>query len=117
MTPSGSATRRATAGDGSPVLSVEMKGYSLFAIPYSPTHAITSERRGGALRVMVNPPVQGDVELLLPFRRGVLGGTVLTQSEPGQDGFALLFLAPPPTEDRPGLASGPDASWSMSPAR
>jgi Ca-activated chloride channel family protein len=37
------------------------------------------------------------VDLVLPFRRGLVGGTVLTHAEPGEDGYALLFLAPPPS--------------------
>jgi Ca-activated chloride channel homolog len=39
------------------------------------------------------------VDLVLPFRRGLVGGTVLTHAEPGQDGFALLFLSPPPATE------------------
>ena len=41
-------------------------------------------------------PVRGDVDLVLPFRRGLVGGTVLSHAVPGEDGYALLFLSPPP---------------------
>ena len=89
---------RYAAGDRgeAPVsMSVEVRREAEFATPYSPTHQLSDERRDGTLRISVNPPVRGDVDLVLPFRRGLVGGTVLTHSEPGEDGFALLFLAPP----------------------
>jgi Ca-activated chloride channel family protein len=89
---------RYAAGDRgeAPVsMSVEVRREAEFATPYSPTHQLSDERREGVLRLTVNPPVRGDVELVLPFRRGLVGGTVLTHSEPGEAGFALLFLAPP----------------------
>ncbi len=65
------------------------------ATPYSPTHPISTSRRNGVLHVTVNPPARGDIDLILPLRRGLIGGTVLTHANPGEDGYALLFLAPP----------------------
>lgn len=85
-------------GDAPVTFSVEIRRGDEFATPYSPTHTIQDERRDGELRITIAPPVQGDVDLVLPFRRGLVGGTVLTHAEPGEDGFALLFLAPPPAE-------------------
>lgn len=85
-------------GDAPVTMSVEARGEANFATPYSPTHQVTDERRDGVLRVSVTPPVRGDVDLVLPFRRGLIGGTVLTHAEPGEDGFALLVLAPPAGE-------------------
>jgi Ca-activated chloride channel homolog len=82
-------------GEAQVSMSVEVRREADFATPYSPTHQLSDERRDGSLRISVNPPVRGDVDLVLPFRRGLVGGTVLTHSEPGEDGFALLFLAPP----------------------
>jgi Ca-activated chloride channel family protein len=82
-------------GDAPVTLSVEVRRAAEFATPYSPTHQVVTEQRDGGLRVSVNPPVRGDVDLVLPFRRGLVGGTVLTHAEPGEAGFALLFLAPP----------------------
>src|SRR5690606_31129320 len=62
--------------------------------------------------------VRGDVELLLPFRRGLVGGTVVTHAEPGEDGYAMLFLSPPPAEREAALARDltfvVDISGSMS---
>ena len=86
-------------GDAPVTMNIEIRRESEFATPYSPTHPITEERRDGALRVSITPPVRGDVDLVLPFRRGLVGGTVLTHAEPGQDGFALLFLSPPPAAE------------------
>lgn len=84
-------------GDAPVTLSVEVRREADFATPYSPTHQVSDERREGSLRISVTPPVLGDVDLVLPFRRGLLGGTVLTHAEPGDAGYALLFLAPPAT--------------------
>ena len=82
-------------GEAPVTMSVEVRREADFATPYSPTHQLSDERRDGSLRISVNPPVRGDVDLVLPFRRGLVGGTVITHAEPGEDGFALLFLAPP----------------------
>ena len=105
-------------GEGSPTFTVDIRGENQFATPYSPTHPITTERRGSDLRVTVGQPVRGDVELLIPHRRGLVGGSVLTHSEPGEDGFALLFLAPPLAEETPALSRDltlvVDVSGSMS---
>jgi Ca-activated chloride channel family protein len=105
-------------GEGSPTFTVDVKGEAQFATPYSPTHSITTDRRGSDLRVTVGQPVRGDVELLFPYRRGLVGGSVLTHSEPGEDGFALLFLAPPLAGETPALSRDltlvVDVSGSMS---
>ena len=82
-------------GDAPVTFTTEVRGSADFATPYSPTHPIQDDRRDGVLRVTITPPVRGDVELVLPFRRGLVGGTVLTHADPGEDGFALLFLSPP----------------------
>ena len=83
-------------GDGTVTMTVDVRRETEFATPYSPTHQVSHERRDGDLRISVRPPVRGDIDLVLPFRRGLVGGTVLTHAEPGADGFALLFLSPPP---------------------
>jgi Ca-activated chloride channel family protein len=84
-------------GDAPVTMNVEVRREAEFATPYSPTHQLSNERRDGSLRISVGAPVRGDVDVVLPFRRGLVGGTVLTHAEPGDDGFALLFLAPPPS--------------------
>lgn len=82
-------------GDAPVSLSIEAPREGDYATAYSPTHEITEQRRAGGLRIAVRPPVAGDVEVVIPLRRGLVGGTVLTHAEPGEDGFALLLLAPP----------------------
>lgn len=84
-------------GDAPVTVNVQVAREAEFATAYSPTHPIDESRRDGELRIRVDGPVRGDVELVLPFRRGLVGGTVITHAEPGEDGYALLFLAPPPT--------------------
>ena len=83
-------------GDAPVTMTVEIHREADFSTPYSPTHPITEQRRDGTLRVSITPPVRGDVDLVLPFRHGLVGGTVLTHAQSGEDGFALLFLSPPP---------------------
>lgn len=86
-------------GDAPVIMSIEVRHGAEFATAYSPTHAITETRLDGVLRIGVTAPVRGDVDLVLPYRRGLVGGTVLTHADPGEDGFALLFLAPPPAAE------------------
>ena len=86
-------------GDAPVTMAVEVRREAEFSTPYSPTHPISEQRRDGTLRVSVAPPVRGDVDLVLPFRHGLVGGTVLTHAEPGEDGFALLFLSPPASSE------------------
>ncbi len=105
-------------GEGNGSLAIDVRGAAQFATPYSPTHAITEDRRDGNMRITVTPPVRGDVDLVLPFRRGLVGGTVLTHADPGEDGFALLFLSPPPSGETESLGRDltlvVDVSGSMS---
>lgn len=105
-------------GDAPVSFAAEIRRGDDFATPYSPTHQIQDDRRDGTLHVTIAPPVQGDVDLVLPFRRGLVGGTVLTHANPGEAGFALLFLAPPAAEGNAQVARDltmvVDVSGSMS---
>ncbi|MEO7354793.1 MAG: VIT domain-containing protein, partial [Gemmatimonadales bacterium] len=105
-------------GDAPVTVGIDVAREREFATTYSPTHPITQSRRNGMLHVSVTPPVRGDIDLVLPFRRGLIGGTVLTHAEPGEDGFALLFLAPPASEESAAVARDltfvVDISGSMS---
>lgn len=85
-------------GDAPVIMVIEVPDAASYATAYSPTHPIAERRDGGRLRIDVTAAIRGDVELVLPFRRGLVGGTVLTHAQPGEDGFALLFLAPPPAD-------------------
>ncbi len=80
-------------------MTIDVRDETAFATPYSPTHQISTDRRDGSIRIAVQPPVHGDVDVVLPFRHGLVGGAVLTHADPGEDGFALLFLSPPPSGD------------------
>ncbi|MBA2292815.1 MAG: VWA domain-containing protein [Gemmatimonadales bacterium] len=82
-------------GDAPVAVRFEIPRETEIATPYSPTHPISTARRNGVLHVTVKPPARGDIDLILPLRRGLLGGTVLTHANAGEDGYALLFLAPP----------------------
>lgn len=108
-------------GEAPVTMGIEIRREADFATPYSPTHPITEERRDGTMRVSIAPPVRGDVDLVLPFRRGLVGGTVLTHANPGEDGFALLFLSPPPPAETAevgrDLTLVVDVSGSMSGAK
>ncbi len=92
-----------------------------FATAYSPTHPITESRSGGQLRISVASPVEGDVDLVMPYASDLVGGTVLTHANPGEDGFALLFLSPPPADNRATVARDltfvVDVSGSMAGAK
>lgn len=84
-------------GDAPVSMSVSAAPEGDFATAYSPTHPITERRQGGRVLIDVGQPLSGDVELLLPLRRTLVGGTVLTHREGSDDGYALLFLSPPPS--------------------
>ena len=86
-------------GDAPMSVRFEIPSEREYATPYSPTHPITTSRRGGVMEVTVASPARGDIALVLPFRRGLVGGSVLTHANAGEDGYALLFLSPPPLGD------------------
>ena len=90
---------RGLGGDRAPQdlfsLQVTAPGVDGIGTPYSPTHEITTRRSGGRLVVTVPPTAAGDLDLLFPLRRGLVGTTVLTHAMPGEDGYYMLLLAPP----------------------
>lgn len=63
--------------------------------PYSPTHEINTDREGNRLRISLDPDASGDVELFIPYRRGLVGTSVVTHATPGEDGYFMLLVAPP----------------------
>ncbi|MEO8138609.1 MAG: VIT domain-containing protein [Gemmatimonadota bacterium] len=89
-----------------------------YGTPYSPSHALTSRREGGRLELTIDTRDGGDIDLLLPLRRGLVGTTVLTNAPGGEDGYAMLLLAPPANEEGPvvprDLSFVVDVSGSMS---
>ena len=70
-----------------------------YGTPYSPTHQVTSRRENGRLELTLDPDASGDVEIFLPLRRGLVGTSVVTYAPGGEDGFFMLLLAPPQTEE------------------
>jgi Ca-activated chloride channel homolog len=73
-----------------------------FGTPYSPTHAIHTRRDGGRLEITLDPDAEGEIELFLPLRHGLVGTSVLTYAPGGgEDGFFMLLLSPPPAGNAP----------------
>ena len=62
---------------------------------YSPTHELSARTRGGR-RVVEARGAARDVTILVPLRRaGAAAVSVLAHAPGGEDGFALVTLAPP----------------------
>jgi Ca-activated chloride channel homolog len=89
-----------------------------YGVPYSPTHEITSRRDRDRLLVQADPRGGGDLELLLPLRRGLVGTSVLANAPGGEPGYFMLLLAPPVSDSGPviprDLSLVVDVSGSMS---
>src|SRR5213080_4684357 len=63
--------------------------------PYSPTHRLTVSHSGDHLELaLADTTAGGDLELLLPLARGLVGMSLLTQQSAGEDGSFMLLLAP-----------------------
>src|SRR2546430_8812209 len=63
--------------------------------PYSPTHRLTVSRSGDRLELaLADTTTGGDLELLLPLARGLVGMSLLSQQSAGEDGSFMLLLAP-----------------------
>jgi Ca-activated chloride channel family protein len=93
-----------------------------FGTPYSPTHHLDVRRNSGRLEVALDDDAGagsgGDVEILVPLRRGLLSGSLLTHAPAGEDGYFMLLLAPSSPEGAAGLPRDltlvVDVSGSMS---
>src|SRR5437764_4526618 len=90
-----------------------------FGEPYSPTHRITVNRAGDHLDLaLADTSAAGDLELLLPLARGLVGMSLLTAQPAGEDGYFMLLLAPGRAADaqslRRDLVAVLDVSGSMS---
>src|SRR5437867_12798452 len=85
--PSGSAASRS--------FRLEVDSAARFGEPYSPTHRVAVTRAGGGLAVVLTDSSwSGDLDLLLPLARGLVGMSLLTQQPVGEDGYFMLLLAP-----------------------
>src|SRR2546422_5317326 len=74
---------------------LEVDSAARFGEPYSPTHRVSVTRSGGGLAVtLADSSWSGDLDLLLPLARGLVGMSLLTQQSLGEDGSFMLLLAP-----------------------
>ncbi|HEX4600806.1 MAG TPA: VIT domain-containing protein [Gemmatimonadales bacterium] len=66
-----------------------------FGDPYSPTHRVTVSRREDRVELtLADTSAAGDLELLLPLSRGLVGMSVVTDQPAGEDGYFMLLVAP-----------------------
>jgi len=87
------ADRQGSGASRSFRLAVDSAGR--FGDPYSPTHQVTARRAGGRLEVgLADSTGGGDLELLLPLARGLVGMSLLSHRPVGDDGFFMLLVAP-----------------------
>jgi len=88
--------------------------------PYSPTHHVTTSRQGDRLDVtLADSSWSGDLELLLPLTRRLVGVSLLAHQPAGEaDGYFMALLAPGQATDasrvRRDLVAVLDISGSMS---
>lgn len=98
--------------------SLSLPNASDYGTPYSPTHRIETERRNGRFEITIDTRDGGDIELLLPLRRGLVGTSVLAHAPAGEDGYMMLLLAPSLDAEGPvvprDIAFVVDVSGSMS---
>jgi len=89
------ADRQAAGGGASRSFRLQMDSAARFGDPYSPTHQVTARRAGGRLEVsLADSTGGGDLELLLPLARGLVGMSLLTHRPVDDDGFFMLLVAP-----------------------
>lgn len=89
---------------GSFSYTVAVPGAGDYGTPYSPTHQVRTRRDGDRLEVTLDPDAEGDVELFLPLRRGLVGTSVVTYAPGGEDGYFMLLLSPPAASDETPLS-------------
>ncbi len=82
---------------------VTVSGADAYGTPYSPTHHLTTRRAGDDLEISLDPDAEGNVEIFLPLRRGLVGTSVVTNAPGGEDGYFMLLLAPPTQDEGPGV--------------
>lgn len=80
-------------------LRVTLPASEALGTPYSPTHQLTTRRMGERMVVSLDPEANGDVELFIPLRRGLVGTSLVTHAPGGEPGFFMLLLAPPQVQD------------------
>ena len=112
--------RYASGADATPrSFHMQIDSASRIGEPYSPTHRVTAVRRGDQMEVtLADATWSGDLEVLLPLTRGLVGMSLITH-RPGseRDGFFMLLLAPGQVTERTvrrDLVAVLDVSGSMS---
>ncbi len=65
-----------------------------YAEPFSPTHRLEVERRGGVLRVQPGADLTGDLSVFLPVVRDGVGITVAAYRTDAEAGYFMLTLSP-----------------------
>lgn len=77
---------------------LEIDGADRVGDPYSPTHQVRVTRSDGRIEVTLadagGAGAAGDLELLLPLVRGLVGVSVVPHHPVGEDGYFMLLLAP-----------------------
>lgn len=73
---------------------VHVEEGNAFRDAFSPTHAVTSERRGGRLTIRPRQSLAGDFALFLPLAERAVGVTLAAHRAPGEDGYFMLTLSP-----------------------
>jgi Ca-activated chloride channel family protein len=74
---------------------MEVDSAARFGDPYSPTHQVRVQRSDGRIEVtLADGAAGGDLDLLLPLARGLVGLSLVTQRPAGEDGYFMLLLAP-----------------------
>ena len=112
---------RYAAGTGAASRSfrLQLDSAARFGDPYSPTHRISVNRIGDHLELaLADTSAAGDLELLLPLARGLVGTSLVTTRPAGEDGYFMLLLAPGRAAEAPSLrrdlVAVVDVSGSMS---
>jgi len=113
---------RFASGPGAAARSFRMDVDSAARIgtPYSPTHRVTTTRRGDRLELtLADSAWHGDLDLLLPLTRSLVGVSLLTHQPLGEaDGYFMALVAPGRAVDAPqlhrDLVAVLDVSGSMS---
>jgi Ca-activated chloride channel family protein len=90
--------RYAVGPDGAPrSFRLQAEGAGGLGEPYSPTHRLTTRRHGERLELGLADTAWaggGNLELLLPLRQPLVGLSMLSHRQPGEDGFFMLLLSP-----------------------
>ena len=81
-------------GPGSVSLVITVAGAANLGTAYSPTHKIETRRSGDRLEICVQADTAGEIELFLPYRRGIVGASLVTHAAGGEEGYFMLLLAP-----------------------